>query len=466
MNSSRWMQRVGQGIATLSVTFTLLSPAGADAQDHPFRDVSSSDPNAPYIADLQSQGILSGYGDGTFGPNDSITREQFAALFVKALKLPAGTGTIPFSDSANAWSASYINTAYEYHIVKGTGPSTFSPTQTIKREEAALMVWNYMNMIGISAPNSTHNGPIADADTWAQTGVRNVTALGLSAAGVTDPNQYRSQDVMQRGDAATLIDLALKKIQQRQAAIRPAHVVVVVEENHSNSQIIGNSSAPYLNSLAKSGAYFSNSHAVQHPSQPNYIALFSGSNQGVTDDSVPHSFSGPNLASSLQNANLTFGGYSEDMPSVGFTGNWYKQYGRKHNPWVDFTNVPAKVNLPFNQFPTDYNQLPTVSFVIPNMTNDMHDGTVAQGDAWVHDHLDAYVQWAKSHNSLLVVTWDEDDFSPSNHIPTMFVGPMVRQVTYSETINHLNVLRTIEDLYGLPHAGKSGSVAPIYDVWK
>ena len=375
-----------------------------------------------------------------------------------------GTGTMPFTDSAG-WSAPYIKTAFEYHIVNGTGPYSFTPTQTIKREEAALMVWNFMNKIGIIAPSNAQAAPIADADSWAQTGVRNVTALGLSAQGVTDPRDYHSQDVMQRGDAAALIDLAMKKIKQRQAAIRPDHVVIVVEENHKNTQIIGNASAPYINSLAEQGANFTNSHAMQHPSQPNYLYLFSGSNQGVKDDTVPHTFTGPNLASSLLNANLTFGGFSEDMPSVGFTGNWYKQYGRKHNPWVDFTNVPSSVNRPFSQFPTDFTQLPTVSFVMPNMTNDMHDGTIAQGDAWLRDHLDAYVQWAKTHNSLLVVTWDEDDFSPNNQIPTMFVGPMVRQGIYSEPINHLNVLRTLEDLYNLPHSGQSSSALPIDDVW-
>ncbi|MBL0388087.1 S-layer homology domain-containing protein [Tumebacillus sp. ITR2] len=466
MNGSRWTSSLIGSIATVAVACSIFATLPANAQDSNFRDVSPSDPNAPYIAELKGQGILTGYGDGRFGPSETITREQFATLFVRALGLPMGTGSMPFGDSAESWSAPYIKTAFEYRIVNGTSATTFSPTQAIKREEAAQMVWNFMSKIGISAPDNAGKSSVADADSWAQTGVRNVTALGLSAQGITDPAQYRSQAEMQRGDAATLIDLAMKKIQQRKAAIRPQHVVIVVEENRKSSQIIGNGTAPYLNQLANSGAYFSNSHGVQHPSQPNYLALFSGSNQGVNDDSVPHSFTGPNLASSLLDAYLTFAGYSEDLPSVGFTGNWYKQYGRKHNPWADFTNVPASVNLPFTQFPSDFNLLPTVSFVIPNMTNDMHDGTVAQGDTWLHDHLDAYVQWAKSNNSLLIVTWDEDDFSPTNQIPTMFVGPMVRLGVYSEFINHLNVLRTIEDLYGLPHAGNSSSANPIYDIWK
>ncbi|MDB5385005.1 MAG: acid phosphatase, partial [Planctomycetaceae bacterium] len=155
----------------------------------------------------------------------------------------------------------------------------------------------------------------------------------------------------------------------------------------------------------------------------------------------------------------------EDLPEPGFTGKSSQNYVRKHNPWVNFTDVPAQDNLPFTDFPSDFNQLPTVSIVVPNLVNDMHDGSVHQGDAWLQTHLDAYVQWAKTNNSLLVVTWDEDDFTRVNHIATLFVGPMVIPGQYSETINHFNVLRTLEDAYGLTYAGASASKAPITDIW-
>src|ERR1700712_1094141 len=89
------------------------------------------------------------------------------------------------------------------------------------------------------------------------------------------------------------------------AVPRPDHVVVVVMENHSNTDVIGSSSAPYINSLARAGANFSQSYAITHPSQPNYLALFSGSTQGVSDNSCPHSFSTPNLGSELIANSLT-----------------------------------------------------------------------------------------------------------------------------------------------------------------
>jgi hypothetical protein len=246
---------------------------------------------------------------------------------------------------------------------------------------------------------------------------------------------------------------------------RPDHTVIVLMENHSYADVIGSSSAPYLNSLVSSAANFTQSFGVTHPSEPNYLALFSGSTQGLTSDSCPHTYSGANLGSELIGKQLSFTGYSESMPSNGYTGCTSGTYARKHNPWVNFTNVPAASNLTFASFPTTYTSLPTVSVVVPNLQDDMHDGTVAQGDAWLQQHLDGYVQWARTHNSLLVLTWDEDDNSANNQIPTLFVGAGVKAGTYSETINHYNVLRTIEDAYGLPYAGASATASPITDAW-
>ena len=196
----------------------------------------------------------------------------------------------------------------------------------------------------------------------------------------------------------------------------------------------------------------------------------------MIDDNVPTDapYTSDNLGSELINAQLSFTTYSEDLPSVGFNGATYNYYARKHNPganWVGtgMNQIPATTNQPMTAFPTDFTQLPTVGFVVPNLVNDMHNGTdpttITQGDTWVYTYLNDYVQWAKTHNSLLILTFDEDDDYSGNHITTFFTGQMVKAGQYSEQINQLNVLRTIEDMYGLPHADSAAYVNPITDVW-
>jgi hypothetical protein len=259
----------------------------------------------------------------------------------------------------------------------------------------------------------------------------------------------------------------------------PDHVIFVIFENHGYGQIMGNSAAPYLNSLISDSAtvLFTQSYAITHPSQPNYLMLFSGSDQGVTDDEVPKNlpFTSPNLGAELLQTGRTFAGYSEDLPSIGFDGKSSGYYARKHNPWVNWqgakkNGIPDALNLPLTSFPSNYDLLPTISFVIPNQYHDMHNGAdperINKADAWLKDHLNGYVQWAQSHNSLLIITFDEGGGKESNHILTLFVGEKVKHGRYNQKIDHYIVLRTIEEMYGLPYAGSSATSSAISNVWK
>jgi hypothetical protein len=304
------------------------------------------------------------------------------------------------------------------------------------------------------------------------------------------------------------VALALTGISPALGLWRPDHIVIVIEENHSYDQILGSGrkAAPYINQLAVQGISFTNSHALHHPSQPNYLELFSGSAQGLTDNRRPDRlpFDTLNLAAQLTAGNargerFTFIGCSESMPGAfGFDGDSYStvrgqdQYVRKHNPWVNWQadDAPAKNHLQasvnralerwFISADRNFPQLPTVSIVIPNEVNDTHDGTtgtdperIATADAWLKDHLDAYIQWARAHNSLFILTWDENDpqaaradakrpVPQQNQIPTIMVGSRVKPITTdNERITHHNVLRTIEDMYGLAHAGNAAHVLPI-----
>jgi hypothetical protein len=248
----------------------------------------------------------------------------------------------------------------------------------------------------------------------------------------------------------------------------PAHIVIVVEENRSQANIIGNKSAPFINALAAGGAMMSNSFAETHPSEPNYLALFAGDTFGVTKDTCPVDGGNlPNLGSELLAAGRTFVGFAEDLPAVGSTVCSAGKYARKHVPWVNFSNVPPANSMPFSAFPSpgNYANLPTLSFVIPNNDNNMHDGSIAQGDTWLNRQLSPYATWAKANNSLLIVTWDEDDGGSRNQIPTVFYGAYVHPGIYPEQINHYNVLSTLQQMYALPKMGNATTAAVITDVW-
>lgn len=246
---------------------------------------------------------------------------------------------------------------------------------------------------------------------------------------------------------------------------RFARVVVVIEENHAVSSIIGNKAAPFVNALAAGGALMTQSFGVTHPSQPNYLALFAGDTFGVNSNTCPLDLgAAPNLASGLIAAGYTFGGYAEGLPAVGSPVCAAGPYARKHVPWVNFTNVPPSASMPLSAFTGD-GSLPTVSFVVPDLGDDMHDGSIASADTWLSAHLSGYANWAKANNSLLIVTWDEDDDSADNRIATIFYGAGVRPGRYDQPISHYNVLSTIQESYGLPKTGLAASAPPVTGIW-
>lgn len=276
---------------------------------------------------------------------------------------------------------------------------------------------------------------------------------------------YTYSWAVQNGDTA--LSTAPSSLQQVFAvhnAVQPApassavphydHVVVVVMENHDFSEIIGNTAqAPYLNSLAASGALLTNySDSGSHPSEPNYFALYAGSTFGVTDDNF-HSETGPSLATILQAAGKTFTGFVE-----GAGGS-----DQNHNPWEYFPEGTSVEKDFATYWPAgNFSALPNVSFVIPNIYDDMHNGTIAQGDAWLQANIGAYALWAKANNSLLDIVWDEG--SSSDHVASILVGANVVPGTYSTAYNHYSTLSTILAANGLS-APNNAATAPLIQVF-
>lgn len=267
------------------------------------------------------------------------------------------------------------------------------------------------------------------------------------------------------------------------------HIVIVVEENKDYAEVVGSANAPYISRVLRAeGANLLRMYAEEHNSQGNYFWMFSGSNQSVGfNDSIPsetnngnYPFTSVNLGEQLLKKGLSFRGYSEDLPSPGSTISRSGHYARKHVPWISFANLPqegdSSVNLQFAQFPSDFDSLPRVCFVIPNLVDDMHDParrvseSVKNGDEWLRRNIDAYYQWARAHNSLLIVTFDESDdrsgylglTNPAsalkdvkNRIPTILAGAHIKHGAYREGpgVTHVNLLRTIEAMYGLNPSG-------------
>lgn len=250
---------------------------------------------------------------------------------------------------------------------------------------------------------------------------------------------------------------------------RPDHIVVVIEENHSYAQVMDKLNRnSYIHALAQRGVLFTHSYGVAHPSQPNYLALFSGVTHGITNDACPNTFDSDNLATRLLDSGLSFASFAESLPGVGDDVCGSGAYQRKHNPVANWQSarLSAGLNKRFTDFPQDFSQLPTISFVIPDQDDDMHDGSFEAADDWLKTRIASYVDWAMEHNSLLILTWDEDNYQADNHIVTILVGPMVKAGKSAQRINHYNILRTLLDFYDLPALGKSRDAEAIKGVWK
>lgn len=264
-------------------------------------------------------------------------------------------------------------------------------------------------------------------------------------------------------------------------------IVLVVEENHSFSQIIGEGKAPLLTSLERCGTLLTKYRAANHPSLPNYIRLLSGGTQGVTSDSEHRSLTAPNLVDQLEQNGISWKAYMEGQPYPCWKGAAVGNYVKRHNPFMYFESIRespercAKV-VPFVEFHDDLRagRLPQFVFITPDLTHDMHGPDksddrrlppkwgksrrlITVGDTWlktqVYEPLTASSAWTES--TRLVVTFDEASrfaITPTgldNHVATIIVGPRAPRGSNRSSYNHYALLRSIESLFGLPYLGRA-----------
>jgi hypothetical protein len=241
-----------------------------------------------------------------------------------------------------------------------------------------------------------------------------------------------------------------------------SHIIWIWMENKPYGSVIGNSSAPYENAIAHQCAMSTNYYGITHPSLPNYLAATGGSTFNVTDDASPasHPIDAPSLFSQLTAAGKSSRSYEESMPTNCATTS-ASPYAVKHNPAAYYTNIRAICAT--SDVPLDGNfdrdiaagTLPAFSFVTPNLCNDMHDCSVATGDAWLAKWIPMIVSGPnyRAGDTMIVLTWDEGS-GTSNQIPTVVVAPSARPGTVASTrLDHYALLGSTEDVLGVARLG-------------
>jgi hypothetical protein len=251
------------------------------------------------------------------------------------------------------------------------------------------------------------------------------------------------------------------------------HVVVIVFENKESSSILGNRAAPTFNAYGRRYAKLTRYYGVTHPSLPNYLALVSGSTQGVTITCTSCIFDARSLADTIEASGRTWKTYAEGLPAPGFLGPFNGRYAKKHNPFAYFRRIaedPARRArlVPLSQLGPDVRagRLPSFSLVVPDLCHSMHDCSVGVGDAWLRSQIGKFVNLP---NTVVFVVFDEGSTSirGGGHTAALAVGRAVRPGSrFARVTGHYGILRTIEQAWGLPLLGRSAQVAPITGIWR
>lgn len=252
-----------------------------------------------------------------------------------------------------------------------------------------------------------------------------------------------------------------------------AHVVVIVFENKESTRVLGNRAAPMFNAYGRRYARLTRYYGVTHPSLPNYVALVSGSTQGITTNCTDCVIDATSLADTIEASGRTWKTYAEGLPAPGFLGAFNGRYAKKHNPFAYFRGIaedPARRArlVPLSQLGPDVRAgaLPSFSLVVPDLCHSMHDCSVSVGDAWLRSQIGKFV---KLPNTVVFVVFDEGSTSirGGGHTAALALGKAVRSGSrFTAVTSHYGILRTIEQAWGLPLLGHSAHVAPITGIWR
>ncbi len=270
------------------------------------------------------------------------------------------------------------------------------------------------------------------------------------------------------------------------ATPRFAHVLVLVEENHSFNDVIGNGNMPYLNSLASANGLATQYYADAHPSLPNYFVLTTGEGTSITGaegDSYNGVVMQDNVVRALTAAGKTWKCYAEALPSAAYMGSDYGAYVQHHDPFVYLSDVQNSAGqaanvVPFTQLAADVsnNDLPDYAFIVPNVNNDAHNcpagmttcsdaQKLANADQWLAFNIKPLLTSSAFQNSLLVITFDEGDETDSAHgggqVATVIISPLAKAGYRSTTFyQHESTLRLMMEGLGVPDLPGNAANAP------
>lgn len=234
-----------------------------------------------------------------------------------------------------------------------------------------------------------------------------------------------------------------------------SHVILVMEENHNYSEVVGNTSMPYLNGLAQQYGLATQYFANAHPSIPNYL-MFTTGQMETFDDDFSGVISDDNIIRELVKAGKSWKGYMESIPSIGYLGGDAPPYVRRHNPYSYLSDIQNNSSqaaniVPFTQFAPDLSggSLPQFSFISPNVDNDAHNGTLAAADSWLQNNIAPLIASPAFQGSgLLIVTFDEGEATDFDHgggqVATVVVSSNSKMKYQSQTFyQHQSLLRLI-----------------------
>jgi phosphatidylinositol-3-phosphatase len=265
-----------------------------------------------------------------------------------------------------------------------------------------------------------------------------------------------------------------------------SHVFIVVEENHSYGDVIGNTSMPYFNSLATSYGLATQYYADTHPSLPNYFELTAGegiSITGLEGDNFPGPVTQDNVVRALTAAGKTWKSYAESLPAIGYIGVDSGEYAKRHNPFAYFSDVinsptQAANIVPFTQLATDIanNAVPDYAFIVPNLNDDAHDcpaglstctdlQKLAAADQWLQTNIDPVIKSSAFQDAAMVIVFDEGDITDltngGGHVPAVIVSSKSKTGYQSTTVyQHPSTIRLSLETLGVTDLPGDAASAP------